>query len=349
MAPIIRIKVPAPFPPGNTSCYFIPDSTPTLIDPGINTPEALQGLQDGLKKYGMNISDIGRIILTHGHSDHSGSVGKLAAAARAAVFVHSRDRCWTLLGAEEFGTENAQLFHDFFKNAGVPDETAREKTAIFLSRVQKRFTPVDMQLLQGGEVFTFDLLRLKVLHTPGHSPGSISLFDEKDCVLLTGDTLIRGSIPFIYADLKSPADLPQYRGLEQHERSLDLLGALPARMVLPGHGAPFGRHLEVIGRIKRNRARRCRRIQNILLADKWRKGPAHGMTQFEIACRLFSSSAMDGAIAIFMILSEVRSCLEVMEKEGVVDSTMKRGNQVYYLKCLQSPESTAQSSFGQGG
>jgi len=350
MARIVRIKVPAPFLPGNTSCYFIPDTIPALVDPGINTPEALQSLRDGLKKCGVGISDIGRIILTHGHSDHAGAVGAVAAAGRAVVFVHCRDRYWTLLGAEELSRENEGLFHDFFEKAGVPAEMAREKTGVFLSRLRKRFTPVaGMELLKGGEVFSFDHFRLKVLHTPGHSAGSICLFDETDRVLLAGDTLIRGHIPYIYTDLKSPAGLPQYRGLEQYERSLDLLGALPVRLVLPGHGAPFAGHLEVIGRIKRNRARRRQRILDILRADKRRRGPASGMTQFEVANKLFPSAVIDGAIAIFMIISEVRSCLEMMEKEGLVASAVKKGNQVYSLSSGHHPGDLTRDSVSNGG
>ena len=50
----------------------------------------------------------------------------------------------------------------------------------------------------------------------------------------------------------------------------------------------------------------------------------------EVANKLFSSVAVKGATAIFMLISDVRSCLEVMEKDGLVVSAVKNGKQVYY-------------------
>jgi len=52
---------------------------------------------------------------------------------------------------------------------------------------------------------------------------------------------------------------------------------------------------------------------------------------FEAANKLFSSVAVEGAMTIFMLISEVRSCLEMMEKDGLVVSAVKNGKQVYYL------------------
>jgi glyoxylase-like metal-dependent hydrolase (beta-lactamase superfamily II) len=329
---IERIEIPVPFPPGSTNCYFIPDSIPTLIDSGINIPEALQGLQDGLKKFGVAISDIRRIVLTHGHADHAGAAGVIAAASRAPVFVHCRDKYWALIGREELRKKNEGFFHGFFEKAGVPEEIAREWTGAILSRFRKHFAPVSsMELLEGGEVFSFDRFKLKVFHTPGHTAGSICLLDETAGVIFSGDSLIKGTIPHVSAELESGEGLPRYYGLEQYEKSLELLGALPVRSVLPGHGAPFRDHRDLVARVKRNRVRRRKRILDLLRAKESKTLGASGMTEFEVAHRLFLSATIRRAM--FSIISEVRSCLETMEKEGLVASVVSHGIHLYHPSC----------------
>lgn len=333
MAKIERIEVPVPFPPGSSNCYFIPDSTPTLVDTGINTPEALRCLEDGLRKFGASICDIGRIILTHGHSDHAGSVGTVAAASNAQVFVHYRDKRWTLAGGEEASKENEEFFLRFFEETGVPGEIAEKNTMRIVSRFRKHFSPIaGLELLKGGELFSFDHFKLTVIHTPGHTAGSICLFDQTGGLLLSGDCLIAGVIPYICAEPENTEGLQPYYGLEQYERSLDALAGLPVRQVLPGHGETFSGHLQLIERVKRYRARRRQRISEIL-STHGQESKVSGMTPFEVAHRLFSKSSIGGGI--FMVISEVRGCLETMEKEGSVAGAVSCGKLIYRPNCGQ--------------
>ncbi len=326
-AKIQRIEVPVPFPPGSTNCYFIPGSAPTLIDPGVYSPEAVKSLQTALRELGSDIGDIRRIILTHGHSDHAGLAGAAAAKGRAAVFVHRFDENRMLVWSEKVCNEKAESFRDIFEKAGVPEEIAAKTIETILDRFRKNFSPVsDMVLLEGGEVFSFDFFELRVLHTPGHTAGSISLFDDSEGLLLAGDILLEKIVPYISAELKTPMGRPHYLALEQYQKTLDLLGPLPVRSVLPGHGAPCFSHLQLIERLKRNRARRRRRILEIVKSGE---GGAAGMSQFEILERLFLGASRGGVL--FMGISEVRGCLEVMEKEGVVVASLCRGRKLYRL------------------
>ena len=328
---IERIEIPLPFEPGSMNCYFIPDSTPTLIDTGINTPDALQSLQDGLKKLGAGVPDIRRIILTHGHSDHAGLAGAVAAISMAPVFVHFRDKRRTLSGSEEVNRENEALFRDVFEEAGVPGEIAHKSTSSILGRLRKHLSPLsDVELLKGGERFSFDLFNLEVLHTPGHTPGSICLLDKKNGVLISGDCLIQGVIPYITMPLKNSGDLPRYCGLKEYERSLEAMAELPVQAVLPGHGAPFSGHRELIERVKRERAKRRRRILQILSAGKGGQPKTAGMSQFEVTKSVFLCGSDGGKL--LMGISEVRGCLEMLEKEGLVTvTTVNGGTRLYNL------------------
>ena len=324
-AKIQRIDLPVPFPPGSTNCYFIPGAAPALIDPGVYTPDALERLRSGLKAFGSDLGDIERIILTHGHADHAGLAGAAAACCRAPVFVHRFDCDRMLVWSETVQEERARGFRDFFAQAGVTEKLAAKVTALLVERFRRNFSPIsNMEFLEGGELIPFDLFELRVLHTPGHTAGSICLFDESEGLLLAGDTLHGKIVPFISTECEAPAGQPPYFALERYQETLDLLGTLPVRLALPGHGPNCSTPRELIARLRRHRLRRGRRILEILRAGN---GNPSGMSQFEIFERLFLASSDEGLL--YMGISEVRSSLEVMEKEGVVAALTDGGGKRY--------------------
>lgn len=326
---IERIEVPAPFPPGKTNCYYIPDSNPALIDTGVNTPEALASLEAGLRKLGAGIGNIRRIILTHGHSDHAGSLGVVSALSGAPAFVHYRDLQWVLAGSEEASGQNEVFFLGFFAEAGVPGKMAHATAAAISSRFRHHFSTVsDIDLLRGGEVFWFDSFDLQVLHTPGHTAGSICLFDSAQGVLLSGDCLIEGFIPYISADFKNPEAHASYRGLELYEKSLDLLGELPVQTVLPGHGKVFSNPLQRIEQIRQDRVERLQKIAALFEAER-RHGHVRGrgMSQFEVLEGLFPGASKEETL--FTGICEVRGCLEMMEDQGLVSTVIDHGKRLY--------------------
>jgi glyoxylase-like metal-dependent hydrolase (beta-lactamase superfamily II) len=84
MTRIHRIEVPIPFPLKTVSCYYILDSIPTLIDTGVNSAAGLDIIERKIRSVGGRLSDLKRIILTHGHTDHVGLAGKIASHSGAA-------------------------------------------------------------------------------------------------------------------------------------------------------------------------------------------------------------------------------------------------------------------------
>ncbi len=139
------------------------------------------------------------IVSTHGHWDHVGDNAAVASATGADIAVHQLDR--------EMLTRPTPLWAPFDIPPSVPA----------------------VELEEGGEI-RFGTIRLRVLHTPGHTPGSVCLQSVDDGLLFSGDTLFAGGWGRI--------DLPG-GSAEAIASSLARLGELePIVTVLPGHGPP---------------------------------------------------------------------------------------------------------------
>jgi len=157
------------------------------------------------------------IVSTHGHWDHIGDNAAVAAHTGAQIAVHPLD-------AHRL-TDPQPIWAPFEIPPSVPA----------------------VELAEGGEV-RFGAIRLSVLHTPGHTEGSVCLWSAEDGLLFSGDTLFAAG--WGRTDLAGGSD-------EQMVESLSRLATLDAAAtVLPGHGpeTTIGRErpwLELVGRNRR--------------------------------------------------------------------------------------------------
>lgn len=151
--------------PMGVNCYLVADRAAgeaCLIDPGAD-PEAMKGY---IAKNGL---DLKFIIITHGHGDHIAANGYF----KAPVYIHRSDA--------DFLTDPAKNLSKYFIFAVTSPKASR--------------------LLEDGDTIDLGSLRFTVIHTPGHTPGSISL--ELEGAIFTGDTLFRGGVgrtDFEYGD-----------------------------------------------------------------------------------------------------------------------------------------------------
>ncbi len=150
-----------PVGPFRANCWIVRDpgsGEGCVIDPGAEDERILARVA----KLGI----VPRyVLLTHGHGDHIGALPRVAAALGCPVYIHPSD-------APMLGSAVANLS----ALAGMP------VTA-----------PVTFQTYEDGDVLPFGERSIRVLHTPGHSPGGVSLLVAPD-VLFSGDALFRRSI-----------------------------------------------------------------------------------------------------------------------------------------------------------
>ena len=149
------------------------------------------------------------IINTHCHFDHSGGNKKFRDWLKAEIAVHKDDK-----DAVEGGT-------------GTLSEMFGEKS---------RIITVDRALGDGDRIKT-ENFRLEVIHTPGHTAGSICLYEKNSRVLISGDTLFSDGIG--RTDLPSGSSKALYESLKKLSR-LDIL------YLLPGHGTPKIRGIDFL-------------------------------------------------------------------------------------------------------
>ncbi|MFG2122617.1 MBL fold metallo-hydrolase [Streptomyces sp. NPDC048710] len=183
----------------------------TLVDVGWAGAPGV--LLDALADLGGKPGDVRRIVITHAHPDHVQGAADLRHRTGADILVHAADRPWLEAGR-------------------VPPEGRSGLPGRLLDRLPKlHWTPVTAD----GTLADGDLVDgsggLRVIHTPGHSPGHIVLWHEPSRTLLTGDAVFhRGRLDLGHAALAADPGL-----------RADSLAKLPAdvRAVGFAHGAPL--------------------------------------------------------------------------------------------------------------
>ena len=156
--------------------YLIYGEKICLIDSSVASSE--QFIFDYLRETGRRPDEISLIILTHSHPDHVGSAKAIKMASGCRVAAHGAEKAWI---------EDVDLQ---YRERPVPG---------FYSLVGGSVN-VDLALKEGDILDLGDGLRLQVIHTPGHSNGSISLWLAEEGVLFTGDAIPLPGEMSIYDD-----------------------------------------------------------------------------------------------------------------------------------------------------
>lgn len=327
---INRIEIPTPFVLDRVNCYYIEDSKPTLIDAGVNTQEAFDTLTSGINRCGGAIEGIKRIILTHAHADHIGLLSRIVGKSGADVYIHRLDAPKMLDTGESGAAHLREKYRTFFVESGAPEPIVEEILSSLFNRLRRYFCPFEqVRTLSGSDIFSFDSFDLETIHTPGHSPGSICMFNREDGTLFSGDSLLEKITSNPVVEVNPSEENRGYRSLEKYKQTLAMLDEMPVKKVLPGHGEGFSNHRKRIRELLDHHEERAGQIIGILRSTDSGRPAMGGMTRFMIMQRLFHNlKGMD----VFLGLSETQGSLQILERSGLVFSEQKGNQEIYFFR-----------------
>ena len=222
--------------PGLVNAYLVEEQGGvTIVDTG--APGYFDALPAELAAIGRAIGDVQAVVLTHAHSDHIGFAERIRKERGVPVRVHADDVPLTKApqtpkwqGSLGFG---ALRFITFAIGAGM----LRQPPPI-----------LEVGTFADGEVLDVPG-RPRIVHVPGHSPGSAALRLERRDAVFIGDA-------FVTLDVLSGARGPRMSPFNGDRAmaisSLARLESFDARLVLPGHGEPWTRGLrDALGEVRR--------------------------------------------------------------------------------------------------
>jgi glyoxylase-like metal-dependent hydrolase (beta-lactamase superfamily II) len=227
------ISCPIPFDVGSVNVYLLLGEPLTLIDTGTKIGFSVDDLWALLRRTGADPESIRQLILTHRHMDHFG-LGKQIQARTGCQVISSvidgpfmADWRGLALGSRDLFRRSGTAF-------GIPDDLFQINEKWAKEIVMAADSVASDRLVREGDLVDAGSRRLRVIETPGHTEGLVTLLDEASGVYLANDHVLAHITPnpdvynYDVDDLRS--------GLPDYIDSLRKVRDLPVTLVLPGHG-----------------------------------------------------------------------------------------------------------------
>ncbi len=216
-----QIQVAPSYRHRTVNLYFIEDEKPTLIDAGYRDEASLKQVLKTLRSLNYDIKDLAIIVNTHSHHDHTGGNEGLQKNSGAQIVAHPLE-AEVILNPKKAWEMELKDLQDLANASGIPK---RVELNVLKMRMEAQPPNVDVtinQSIEDGSVLNIGSTQLEVIHTPGHSPGHICLYDRKRRILFSGDHIL-------------PRTTPNIDSLRRFTDSLKKILEYDVNLIAPGH------------------------------------------------------------------------------------------------------------------
>ena len=310
---IEKLVIPTPFPVGPINIYLVIEDPITLVDTGPKTDEAITALREQLRNLGFRTETIKRIILTHTHEDHCGLAGILQSESGARVYVHE----WEFQNISTH--RNTRVNPDLLERAGAPKDELEQMSSRYQLIHHFADAVEDVEAYRDEQEFVFASGALRVVHTPGHTPGSSCLLRESNRLLLAGDTILKNITPnpVLNADPINPKR--RFPSLGEYLVSLARIRSIAPTLIKTSHGPDVTDYEEHFHRLVRHIHERLAKVISLV--------PKEGVTAWDIS-RLMFPKASD--INRFLAVSEAVANLDLAVAEGKLRIEQSGTVEIYF-------------------
>ncbi|HYP24731.1 MAG TPA: MBL fold metallo-hydrolase [Actinomycetota bacterium] len=316
--PVRQVTMPTPYAVGPVNAYLIEAEPLTLVDAGINTPDARNALVLALASAGYFVESLERILVTHAHPDHYGLVPYLQEVSGATVYFPER---------EIARVRDSQMLFEVGRllvQAGMPLEL------LFKMDQQRKKDPAPkvphdaVVPVKDGDEFHFESpsdtrFTLRALLMPGHTGGHVVYFDDDSKTLFAGDQLLPdvSPNPLLEPSLDEPGQ--RRRSLQEYLVSLERMAEMRIALAYPGHGAPVEDPQRLIEQTIEHHLKRKAQVAQRLGPD--------GKTPYQLAQEVYPHVT---GYDTFLAVSEIVAHLDLVVHDGnaVVE---EREGVTYYL------------------
>ncbi len=288
----------------------------TLIDCGIDTPEARAVFDDALRSLGITARDIDGVYVTHMHPDHIGMAGRRARdGARIFIMADEERRARVV-----WGTQRLTTWIDYCALHGATGEVANGIVDA-IDRLRSYVSlPQDFEHVADGDMISAGDRRLRVVWTPGHSDFHYVLVDDERRVVFCGDQLLPSITPNIglYPECR-PNPLEDFLwSLGRFEREAEYA-------VLPAHGETYH---SLPRRVAEFRSHHRERLEGVL--ERVRASKDRGTHAFEIVRHFWGDRLSPHEVRFALV--EIVAHLEYLRARGAVEPERQAETQVYRLR-----------------
>ena len=313
MPPVEEVRpgvwsIPVPFignPMRYTLSYLlVGDGEAALVDPGWDSDEGWDSLTAGLAAAGVAPPQITVIVVTHFHPDHLGMAARLRAASGAPVALGEHEPLPAQWRGDpaRFVAEDREQFvawgvpADFLDEVSFQPDTWAQMTQV----AEPQFRLAD------GDLLPVAGITVRVLSTPGHTPGHICLVDEANQLILTGDHVLPRITPHVSLEAQS-----QLNPLGDYFNSLEIMRAGADMEVLPAHEYRFLGLMDRAAELTEHTLERSREVIAVL-------GSGAATSVWEVSKELTWSRGFESlrGFTLRLALAETASHLVYLAKQG---------------------------------